>query len=64
MTNRTTTVGNETEIVLVEVPQHQCDMDTGTGCRNDIGGYQCDCRLGYIINGDGKTCAGIRTVLG
>ena len=27
-------------------------------CNNTIGSYVCDCRIGYALNSDGRTCRG------
>ena len=27
-------------------------------CNNTIGSYVCDCRIGYALNTDGRTCRG------
>ena len=31
-------------------------------CHNSIGSYICTCDSGFIINMDGKTCVGERTI--
>ena len=54
----TVTIGNETSTVERSVSMHECDADTNAMCRNEIGGYRCNCNNGYLINGDGKACAG------
>ena len=29
-------------------------------CNNTIGSYLCDCRIGYALNDDGRTCSGTK----
>jgi hypothetical protein len=30
-------------------------------CVNTLGGYKCDCRIGYELHSDGKRCEGLST---
>jgi fibulin 1/2 len=36
---------------------HNCDKTNG-GCLNNAGSYKCNCKSGFKLEADGKTCKG------
>jgi len=48
-------------IIVVGAEYDECQTDDH-GCQhicvNTIGGYRCECKIGYELNPDGRTCEG------
>ena len=44
---------------------NECEDDNGgcsQTCTNTEGSFECSCRDGYILDGDGKNCSGTRVI--
>ena len=44
---------------------NECAINNGNCgqvCTNTVGSYNCSCNGGYILNGDARTCAGMKII--
>lgn len=49
------------QCVFISIDINECIFSNGNCaqmCTNTIGSYVCSCDTGYILSGDGRTCAG------
>ena len=64
--SRTKPILQFTHLIFTFVENNECSSSSTNNCQqicvNTPGSYNCQCRTGYRLNRDGRTCAGMSII--